>query len=477
MNENTTRREAPRYYPWLVAVMGMLALFLSNGMTATGITIFDPPLLDEFGWSRGDLKFTDTIKFTMTALMAPFVGILIDKLNPRYLLMAGCAYLTLGYVGYSMLINGAPPLIIQVIAIVTAIGLGGILVVALGSLAPGIGRNISIGIATALAATGLYFFYTSWSGDALKQIYVIHLMFSLALSAAGSMSVIYLVSSWFVKHRGLAIGIALVGTSMGSAVLPTLNPYLIESYGWRQAFLYNSLMPVVLFVIVLLFLKGTPAQAGYAAVGQSEAVGDLKQHGLTFKEAIRTRTFWAIGISGFLAYYAIFSFVQHFVLHLNKGFGMPLKEAGPLLGLFSVVAMAAKLANGWLADYIDRHKVFMGCLVIMLAGLIGLATMKREWVVISAVVIGLGWGGLFTLYNMLAVNNFGLREIGRINGAISLMESVGVGLGSWVTGVLFDIYGSYQIAFIMLACCLFVSLVVGTQIKTEVDERSLAAPS
>ena len=140
MSEITTRREAPRYYPWLVAVMGMLALFLSNGMTATGITIFDPPLLDEFGWSRGDLKFTDTIKFTMTALMAPFVGILIDKLNPRYLLMTGCVYLTLGYVGYSMLINGAPPLIIQVIAIVTAIGLGGILVVALGALAPGLGR-------------------------------------------------------------------------------------------------------------------------------------------------------------------------------------------------------------------------------------------------------------------------------------------------------------------------------------------------
>ena len=92
MNENTTRREAPRYYPWLVAVMGMLALFLSNGMTATGITIFDPPLLDEFGWSRGDLKFTDTIKFTMTALMAPSFGIRIDTLNPRSILMAGCTH-------------------------------------------------------------------------------------------------------------------------------------------------------------------------------------------------------------------------------------------------------------------------------------------------------------------------------------------------------------------------------------------------
>ena len=448
----------------------------SNGMTATGITIFDPSLLDEFGWSRGDLKFTDTIKFTVTALLSPFVGVLIDKLNPRLLLMYGCGLLGLGYLGYSMLINGAAPPVIQLIAVVTAIGLAGVLVVALGLLLPSLGRGVSIGIAVLVALIGLYFFYTQLSGDALKQIYVIHLMFALALSTAGSMTVIFLVSSWFVKHRGLAIGIALVGTSLGSAILPTFNPFLIEAYGWRQAMVYNAIMPVVLMVLIFFVIKGTPAQAGYAAVGQSASMGDLKQHGLTFKEAIRTRTFWAIGISGFLAYYSIFSFVQHFVLHLNKGFGMPLKDAGALLGLFSVVAMVAKLANGWLADIIDRHKVFMACLVIMLIGLIGLATMQREYVVASAVIIGLGWGGLFTLYNMLAVNNFGLREIGRINGAISLMESVGVGLGSWITGLMFDAYGSYQNAFIMLACALAVSLLIGTQIKSEVDERQLAAP-
>jgi cyanate permease len=167
--------------------------------------------------------------------------------------------------------------------------------------------------------------------------------------------------------------------------------------------------------------------------------------------------------------------VQHYVLHLNKGFGFTLKEAGLQLFLFSLVAMVAKLANGAIADRIDRHKVFMTCLVIMFIGLVGLASMKREWVVISAVVIGLGWGGLFTLYNMLAVNNFGLREIGRINGSISFLESIGVGLGSWITGKLFDAYGSYQVPFIGLACALLLSILIGTQIRSEVDERVLAS--
>ena len=475
MNQQSVVREAPKYYPWTVAVMGMLALFLSNGMTATGITIFDPSLLDEFGWSRGDFKFRDFLNFALIATISPFVGILIDRVNPRYLLMTGCGLLTLGYVGYSMIANGGPVPVIEAIAVVTALGLAGVVVVALGSLAPGLGRTAAVLIALVLAALGLWLYVDNWLGVALKQVYLIHLMFSLALSTAGSMTVIYLVSSWFVKYRGLAIGIALVGTSLGSAVLPFVNPYLIEAFGWRQAYLYNALMPIILLALIVLVIRGTPAQTGYRAVGQNDALGDLKQHGLTFREAIRTRTFWAIGLSGFLSYYAIFSFVQHYVLHLNKGFGFTLKEAGRQLFLFSLVAMVAKLANGAIADRIDRHKVFMTCLVIMFVGLVGLASMKREWVVISAVVIGLGWGGLFTLYNMLAVNNFGLREIGRINGSISFLESIGVGLGSWITGKLFDTYGSYQVPFIGLACALLLSILIGTQIRSEVDERVLAS--
>jgi sugar phosphate permease len=475
MSQVSAPRQAPRYYPWLVAIMGMLALFLSNGMTATGITIFDPSLLDEFGWSRGDFKFRDFLNFALTAMIAPFVGILIDRVNPRYLLMIGCGFLSLGYVGYSMLANGGPVPVIELIAIVTAVGFATVIVVALGSLAPSLGRSVAIAIAVVVAAIGLYFYWTEWMGNALKQVYLIHMLFALALSVSGSMCVIYLVSSWFVKHRGLAIGIALVGTSLGSAVLPFVNPYLIEDLGWRQAYLYNAVMPVVLFVLVFFVIKGTPAQSGYQAVGQNEALGDLKQHGLTFQQAIRTRTFWAIGLSGFLTYYAIFSFVQHYVLHLNKGFGFTLKEAGLQLFIFSLVAMVAKLANGAIADRIDRHKVFMACLVIMFVGLLGLASMNREWVVASAVIIGLGWGGLFTLYNMLAVNNFGLREIGRINGSISFMESIGVGLGSWITGKLFDAYGSYQVPFTVLAGALFLSILIGTQIRSEVDERVLAA--
>jgi sugar phosphate permease len=467
-------REAPKYYPWVIAFIGMFALFLSNGMTATGITIFDPSLLDEFGWSRGDFKLRDLLNFTLVALFSPIFGILIDRWNPKYLLMTGCGLLSLGYYGYSMIANGAPVPLIEAIAVLTFVAFAALLAFAARQVWPKLPAAALVTITVVAAATALWFYFANWSGVALKQVYVIHLMFALALGTSGSMVVIFMVSSWFVKNRGLAIGIALVGTSMGSAVLPVLNPPLIAEYGWRQTYVFNAFMPAVLFLVVLFFVKGTPAQAGTIARGQNTALGDLKQHGLTFQAALRTRTFWAIGVSGFLTYFSIFAFVQHLVLHMNKSFGFPLKEAGLTLLYFSLVAMFAKLVVGAIADKIDRHKVFAACQVIMLVGVVGLATMKRDWVLPSALVIGLGWGGLFTLYNMLAVNNFGLREIGRINGSISLLESVGVGLGSWAAGRLYDEFGNYQVAFEMIAASVVVAILIGTQIRSEVDERVLA---
>ena len=464
-----------RIYPWVVAIFGMLTLFLSNGMTATGITIYDPALLDAFGWSRGDFKFRDLLNLGVSGLISPFAGVLIDRFNPKWLIIGGLSLLTLGYFGYAALANGAPVPILEAIAALTILGLATMLMIAMHVLFPKISVAVTLGIALLAAIIAAFLYTQYWMGDALKQVYTIHLLFAIALSSAGSMVVIFLVSSWFVRHRGLAIGIALVGTSLGSAVLPKINPYLIEQFGWREAFVSNAYMPIVLMVLVLLFLRGTPRHAGSTALGQSEQVQDLKQHGLLFKEAWRTRTFWVIAISGFLTYYSIFSVVQHLVLHAVKTFQFDLKAAGGLMFWFSLVAMACKLTSGAVADIIDRHKVFTGCFVIMLLGVLGLATMRQNLLYSATIVIAIGWGGLFTLYNMLAVSNFGLREIGRINGAISFMEAIGAGLGSWITGKLFDQTGSYQLPFMLLAVMVFVAVIMSRFVRSEVDDRALAA--
>jgi sugar phosphate permease len=459
-----------KFYPWVIAVIGMMTMTFSNGLTATGISVFDPALLDTFGWSRAELKFRDPLTFWPSALTAPIVGILVDRMNPKYLLIFGLSCLSVGLFGYSVLEQGAAVPLIVVIIVLSCSVLAGFAYVAIRTFLPALPRTFAIaGLASfALAA--------AWQGashvgeQALYQTYAIHLLFSVVLSCAGGPVVLVLVSSWAHRHRGLAIGIALVGTSLGSALLPVVNAALIEAEGWRYAMRIGAILPIIGVLIVLLFVRGLPQQAQGAANEAQAPVG-----GFTFAEAIRTRAFWAICASGFLTYAAIFGVLQHLVLHMTKGLGFSLPAAAQLLLMFSTVAMAAKLVGGALADRIDRHAVFLTCLGIMLFGTVLLATMKEGLVQVAVVTIALGWGGLFTLYNLLAVNNFGLREIGRILGTIIFFESIGTGLGSWMTGRLFDLFGSYEAAFSAIAVTLALSLLTGsqTQVRSRAPIRTL----
>ncbi|MEZ5500576.1 MAG: MFS transporter [Steroidobacteraceae bacterium] len=396
-----------RIYPWLIAAMGLLILVISNGLTATSISAFDRALLDEFGWSRGDLKFRDFVNFACVAAFAPLGGILVDRIGIKPMLIGGCLVLSGAYFAYSRLAS-------------------------------------------------------------VHEMYWIHAGFALALSGIGTMVVIIMISAWFVRHRGLAIGIALVGTSLGGIVLTRTNIELIEAFGWRQAFRYDALLPIVLAVLIVLLVRSAPQDMGASAVGQQAGDEDLRRHGLSFAQAVRTRTFWAIGLSGAATYYSILGLLNHLFLYFTD-LGFEARTAGASIQWLLLMAMIAKLVNGAIADVIDRHKVFLACLAVMFVGVVLLASMRHELLWVAVVVIGLGWGGLFTLYNMLAVNNFGLRSLGKINGVISTMESLGGGLGIWLTGVLFDRYGSYQVAFGTIAVLVLFALLVGTQIKSEVD--------
>lgn len=401
-----------RSNPWTIAFIGLFILMISNGLTATAISVFDESLIGEFGWSRGELKFRDFLNFAVVALFAPLVGLLLDRFGARRLLMFGCVVLSGAYFAYSRL-------------------------------------------------------------ESLAQMYAIHVAFAAALLTAGTMVVIVLVSSWFVEKRGMAIGIALVGTSAGSFLLPPLNAELIARVGWRQTFALEALFPLVVLVVVATLVRNSPAAYGRSAVGVTGGGRDPLTSGLDFGQAVRTRSFWAIGLSGFLIYYSILALFNHLFLHM-RDLGYEPRVAASALAVLSLVAMISKFSSGWLADRLDRHKVFMGCLVIMLAGVACLATLRGgAWVWSALVLIAMGWGGLFTLYNMLTVNNFGLKAIGKINGTVSSMESFGGGLGIWLTGRFFDTYGSYQVPFLILLGCVALGLVIGTQIRSELPEDRL----
>lgn len=402
-----------RYYPWLMAIMGLLVLLVSNGMTITGLSAFDEALLTEFGWSRGALKFRDLITLLLAGVMAPFVGILIDRMGPKVLVIVGCAMLSALYVAYA---------------------------------------NI----------------------QSITHVYLIHVGFAAVLVAAGLNVAVIMVSQWFVAKRGTAIGIALVGTSLGGMFIPQVIIALIGTQGWRESFLWLAVVPVVMLVLVALVVRapredgpqpfgaGQPADGSRAASrAASSALPDIG-----FAQALRTRTFWALAVVAMCTFYSIMSVSANLFLHM-RDMEFSLQEAGNALGVMFGLGMVGKFLFGFLADFFRPKRVFIVNLVVMAAGAVLLATVNPALIWYALVLFGLGWGGLYTMIQLLAVNAFGLSAAGKILGTVTMCDAATAGLGIWVTALLYDHFQSYQVAFTIMCALVFVALAAATVVRNE----------
>jgi MFS family permease len=398
-----------RFYPWIIAFAAMLMLMVSNGLTLTGITAFDKSLLEEFGWSRGALKFRDLLTLMITGLAAPFIGVLIDRLGVRPLIIVGSLLLAAAYFAY--------------------------------------GQIQSIG-----------------------HVYLIHVVFAFVLVACGLNVAVILVSQWFVRHRGTAIGIALVGTSLGGMIFPPWIVSLTAEHGWRSAFVTLSIVPLVILLIGL-FVARRPEQMGTIALGADKPP---KQGGnvpnpltdLSYAEAIRTPTFWALAFTAMMTFYAMLSASAHLFLHMSD-MGFEPMVAGRALGVMFGMALIGKFAFGVLADHLPQKAVFLANIAVMFVGSLFLASLSPDVIWFAIGLFGLGWGGLYTLLQLQAINSFGLTSAGTILGTITVLDAIGGGLGIWLTGVMFDRFGSYQIAFGLIAGLLAVAFFASTKIRKE----------
>ena len=410
-----------RYYPWLMAIMGLLLLMVSNGLTITGLSAFDESLLTEFDWSRGALKFRDLITLLLAGLMAPFVGILIDRVGPRALAMVGAAMLAALYVAYA---------------------------------------NI----------------------HSIQHVYLIHVGFAAVLVAAGLNVAVIMVSRWFVTKRGTAIGITLVGTSLGGVIFPKLVVTMLPVLGWRESFMWLALVPLVLMVLLFLIVRD-PKATGPQPLGadQADAGGNNARQvassglpDLGYSQALRTRTFWVLALVAMCTFYCIMAVSANLFLHMRDMQFSP-QDAGSALGVMFGLGMVGKFVFGFLADYFRPKAVFLVNLAIMAAGAVILATLNPKLIWYALVLFGLGWGGLYTMIQLLAVNAFGLSAAGKILGTITMLDAATAGLGIWVTALLFDRFGNYQVAFTTMCVLVFIALFASVLVRNEREHLAAQA--
>ncbi len=402
-----------KYYPWLICFSGLLILIVVNGLTTTSLSVFDKAFLDEFHWSREELKMRESVTNGVTLFFIFISGMIIDKIRVRKMLLFGTFVLFATLASYSFIENK-------------------------------------------------------------YQAYLIHFFLGISMIAAGSVSCIILVSTWFNEKKGLALGIVLVGTSLGGAIFSRLNNILFDLYGWRQAFLILSSFPLLIFFFILFFVKSSPHEIGIKAFGENTGASkpvnsDLLTQGMTYQNATKTHLFWLICICGFCTFYSLVGTIANVFLHL-VGLNFTEKDASYYLYLYFLIAGFGKFLISFFSDYINPYIVFSTCCLVMILGIFGLSTSDQSFIILSICLLALSWGGIYSLYNLIIVKTFGLKEAGKINGTISMFEGGGAFLGPFLTAKLFNLEGSYQIPFLINAALIGFVFIISIKFKSYINK-------
>ncbi|MGH7303767.1 MAG: MFS transporter [Candidatus Rokuibacteriota bacterium] len=243
---------------------------------------------------------------------------------------------------------------------------------------------------------------------------------------------------WFTRNRSLAVALVSAGLSLGSTIVGPLARWLITSYDWRTAMLViGDLAWLVIIPAALLVREPPPSDAVAAAAAKAEGPG------LTVAQALATPQFAAISLAYFACCAAhsgpIFHMITHAIDH-----GVPAMAATTVLGVAGLASLGGRIVCGLIADRIGAKRMLLvGLAFQALAVSLYVFTSSLTSFYALALLFGFSYGGVMPLYAILVREYFGARIMGTTFGAVSLVSTLGMALGPWAGGWLYDTLGGY----------------------------------
>ena len=413
----------PNNYRWIILAVCFFTITFTNGLTLGGLVVFDRELLDYLSEVTGEevlrqeLKLKDAITLWSTAVFAFIAGIIIDRVGVRALMISGMFL---------------------------------------------------------LSAT----FYYYAQSDSLTDMYIIHIFQGMVLSMSGMVINVVLISKWFNDNRGLAIGVLLAGTSVGNGIFPQINTYLltISDGDWRQVMIWLALIPLAYIPVLFAFIKEKPEDV--AVKEDSQASNDFKassiEGGFTLQQTLRSANFWFLSVMAFCTFYSILAMIGHVFLMLDgEGYSPQISATG--VSIIFIGGFIGKVISGKLAEMIGRKIVLVGGVAMMLLGsllIVSSIFYKNPLLIwIGLTLYGTGWGGLYTLIQLLVADLFGLIAIGKIMGVINIIDTIGGGLGPIITAVIYDSTQNYLLPFLVISALLVIALISSSMLK--IDDKAI----
>ncbi|MET0179385.1 MAG: MFS transporter [Novosphingobium sp.] len=359
------------------------------GMIASTYSIVAVPLAQEFQPSRMVLMLAMTVLSGTCAVLMPFLGTLMDRVSIRLILMLGGILLAAGYAAISLATTFVHVLVIFGVLIAPA--------------------NVLLG---AIAAT-------------------------------------VLLSRWFVKRRGTAMGIAIAGISAGGFLFPIIIQGLLDAYQWREALRLLAVVLLVWTVPVSLLTVERPSDRGLHPDGAAEpptlARGELAEPAATAREIFTDPAFWMIAGTVAIVTAGMKGMITN-IAPLAIDTGIDASDAALFVSIYAGCSFVSKLNFAALADRLGPRVLMF----VSLGGFaLGMAILTQANLGYGVIAVGVGVTGLFgglmiPTESYLAPRVFGQQAIGRALGMLSGTILIGLLMTPPLFGLIFDLTGSYR---------------------------------
>ncbi len=397
------RRLRSAYYGWWMLAASVVAVALAAGLSFWSFGLYVDPLESQFGWSRAEVSGGFSVGFLASAIAAPLIGWWIDRYGPRRIILIGAVLTAASYL--------------------------------------------------LLAATSeLWQWFVYQSINAVFR----QMMFFIPFQA--------LISRWFDRRRGLAVGLLGTGFSLGGFVVVPIMQAVIDAVRWEGSFIVAGIAIVAIFTpLSLLLLRDDPSEIG------SEVDGDARPAdspatprpltGVSVREALRTPLFWVISGALTAFFFGMISWMLHGIPYYES-VGYSTERAALLFSIAAGGGVVARLTFGYLADRIPRMEVAAMVVSAFLAGafatllitdgsVIGVAIFLVFWII--------GSSGGPMIEPLLLTRSFGLVSFGALLGIIQVISALHLA-SPIISGAIFDATGEYDWALVMLLASMALSV-------------------
>jgi MFS family permease len=364
-----------------VAVTAFVVLFCIVGLALWGLPFYYDFMVQQFGWTRAQVTSGNALsKLVVGPIFGFIAGWIVDRFGPRRVMMAG------------ILMAGA-----------ALVGLG-------------------------------------WTSS-LAMFYFFYFFNALGYVCGGPLPNQVLLTRWFDKSRGKAMGFAYLGIGVGGATVPWISHALVQHFSWQVALRLLGLSIVVISLPLAFLVKEHPTAE--AATRVSKATDS--------RAAFKTVPFYLLTLGSMCSIAAVSGTQQNLKLFLSLDRHYTQSDAAVVLSLVLTFSIAGRLLMGWLADRFSKKYVMLLTYLLVAAG-IPLLFLGPTRVILygSAAIFGIGLGVDYMIIPLMTAEIFGVESLGRLLGVILTAGGIAEAVAPWLTGRLRDVTGSYSASCFVL---------------------------